>query len=83
MSAAPARSAPPPPPQDEEASTGASARECRRERDTLQRGRLAYRGAVSVLIHLEERLLAAAKTDNESLLQSALEELKDINGVDG
>ncbi|KAK1920895.1 hypothetical protein DB88DRAFT_501416 [Papiliotrema laurentii] len=31
----------------------------------------------------QERLLAAAKTDNESLLQSALEELKDINGVDG
>ena len=39
--------------------------------------------AVSALTRPEERLLAAAKTDNESLLQSALEDLKDINGVDG
>lgn len=31
----------------------------------------------------DERLLAAAKNDNESLLESALEKLKDINGVDG
>lgn len=30
-----------------------------------------------------ERLLAAAKTDNESLLESALEHLQDVNGVDG
>jgi hypothetical protein len=31
----------------------------------------------------DERLLAAAKSDNESLLESVIEELQDINYVDG
>lgn len=30
-----------------------------------------------------ERLLAAAKTDNEAMLEEALAELEDINGTDG
>jgi len=32
---------------------------------------------------LDERLLAAAKTDNEHLFDSAMEELQDINCADG
>lgn len=36
-----------------------------------------------VLIRAEERLLAAAKTDNEEMLETAMQELDDINCVDG
>lgn len=32
---------------------------------------------------IDERLLAAAKSDNEGMLEEALEELDDINYVDG
>lgn len=38
------------------------------------------------LIHhwlIDERLLAAAKTDNEGMLEDALKELSDVNQPDG
>lgn len=68
---APPRAAPPPP-QEEEEEAGASA--------STSRPILSGPPLMAVL---DERLLAAAKTDNEHLFDSAMEELQDINCADG
>lgn len=77
MSTTPSRSAPPPPPPEED-SQGASASEsCLLPIGTVTTSTL--------LIHdwpIDERLLAAAKTDNEGMLEDALKELSDINQPD-
>lgn len=72
---APTRSAPPPPPPEENEG-GASASmfpflnlwvEEREERELI----------------VDERLLAAAKTDNEGLFEEAIDEVEDVNYADG
>jgi len=79
---APARAAPPPPPPADD-ETGASASKCPCDPkgclclgpQTSRRGSWADQA--------DERLLAAAKSDNESMLEDALSDLEDINYTDG
>lgn len=78
MSTAPSRSAPPPPPPEEDSQGASASVSCQLSDWTVTTS--------TMLIHdwlIDERLLAAAKSDNEGMLEDALKELSDINQSDG
>ena len=71
MSKAPTRSAPPPPPPEDDEGGASASMSLFAETDGG--GRLMA----------DERLLAAAKTDNEGLYEEAIDEVEDVNYADG
>jgi hypothetical protein len=71
---APTRSAPPPPPPEENEG-GASA-----SMFTFCASQ-GMKGGTELTA--DERLLAAAKTDNEGLFEEAIDEVEDVNYADG
>jgi len=73
---APTRSAPPPPPPDEDKG-GASASMSTQ----LVISHKSWREGKELIA--DERLLAAAKTDNEGLFEEAIDEVEDVNYADG
>jgi hypothetical protein len=80
MSRAPARAAPPPPPTEN--GDGASASESSGAH-TARRTAPASASHLRHPLTADERLLAAAKTDNEDLLESAFDQLTSVNHQDG
>jgi hypothetical protein len=70
---APTRSAPPPPPPEDEGGASASRSTYRVSHEMKFRRELIT----------DERLLAAAKTDNEGLFEEAIDEVEDVNYADG
>jgi len=71
MSKAPTRSAPPPPPPEDDEGGASASMSLFAETDG--EGRLMA----------DERLLAAAKTDNEGLFEEAIDDVEDVNYADG